>query len=76
MAGFEATGARMPQRELYHARLSAAYEARDMAAYYIALKRVRGSCPRGITLPGMPEGEDGRPREGVGRERQDTRRTP
>jgi DNA-binding FadR family transcriptional regulator len=36
----EATGARMPQskRERYHARLVAAHDARDMAAYRIALK--------------------------------------
>jgi hypothetical protein len=37
VAGFEATGARMPQRELYHARLVAAHDDRDMAAYRIAL---------------------------------------
>ena len=38
--GLEATGARMPQgtRELCHARLVAAHDARDMAAYRIALK--------------------------------------
>ena len=34
---FEAMGARVPQRELYHARLIAAHDARDMAAYQIAL---------------------------------------
>ena len=34
---FEATGARMPQRELYHARLVAAHDARDMADYQDAL---------------------------------------
>jgi hypothetical protein len=34
---FEATGARMPQRELYHARLVAAHDARDMAEYRDAL---------------------------------------
>jgi hypothetical protein len=37
VAGFEATGARTPQRELYHSRLVAAHDARDMAAYRIAL---------------------------------------
>lgn len=38
--GFEATGARMAQsnRERYHTRLVAAHDARDMAAYRIALK--------------------------------------
>jgi DNA-binding FadR family transcriptional regulator len=38
--GLEATGARMPlsNREQYHARLVAAHDARDMAAYRIALK--------------------------------------
>jgi hypothetical protein len=35
--GFEATGARMPQREVYHGRLIAAHDARDMTAYRIAL---------------------------------------
>lgn len=37
VAGFEATGARMPQRELYHARLVAAHDARNMEAYRMAL---------------------------------------
>jgi hypothetical protein len=37
VAGLEATGARTPQRERYHARLVAAHDARDMAAYQIAL---------------------------------------
>ena len=37
VAGFEATGARMAQRERYHARLIAAHEARDMVAYRTAL---------------------------------------
>jgi hypothetical protein len=37
VAGLEATGARMPQREWYHARLVAAHDAQDMAAYRIAL---------------------------------------
>ncbi|MDQ3911816.1 MAG: hypothetical protein M3305_08630 [Actinomycetota bacterium] len=37
VAGFEATGTRMPQRERYHARLVAAHDARDMVAYRIAL---------------------------------------
>ena len=37
VAVFEATGARIPNRELYHARLIAAHDARDMAAYQIAL---------------------------------------
>ncbi len=38
--GLEAAGARMEQgdRELCHARLVAAHDARDMAAYRIALK--------------------------------------
>ena len=38
--GIEATGTRMPQseRERYHARLLAAHDAQDMAAYRIALK--------------------------------------
>ena len=34
---FEATGARMPQRELYHARIIAAHDARDMDAYRMVL---------------------------------------
>jgi hypothetical protein len=37
VAGFEATGARMPQREQYHARLVAAHDAQNMAAYHLAL---------------------------------------
>ena len=37
VAGFEATGARMPQRERYHARLVAAHNAQNMAAYHLAL---------------------------------------
>ena len=37
VARFEATGARMPRRERYHARLIAAHDARDMAAYRMAL---------------------------------------
>ncbi len=37
VAGLEATGARAAQRELYHARLVATHEARDMPAYRIAL---------------------------------------
>ena len=37
VANFEATGARMPQRRRYHARLVAAHDARDMAAYRLAL---------------------------------------
>ena len=37
VAGLEATGAQMPQRERYHARLVAAHDAQDMAAYRIAL---------------------------------------
>jgi hypothetical protein len=37
VAGLEATGARMPQRERYHARLVAAHDSQDMAAYQIAL---------------------------------------
>ena len=37
VASFEATGARMPQRELYHARVVAAHDARDMADYRDAL---------------------------------------
>jgi hypothetical protein len=38
--GLEATGARMPQgeRELCHARLVAAHDAKDVAAYRNALK--------------------------------------
>ncbi len=34
---FESTGARMPQREPYHARIIAAHDARDMDAYQMAL---------------------------------------
>ena len=34
---FEATGARMTQRELYHAHIIAAHDARDMDAYQMAL---------------------------------------
>jgi hypothetical protein len=37
VTSFEATGARMPQRKLYHARLVAAHDARDMADYRDAL---------------------------------------
>ena len=37
VAEFEARGAQMPKRELYHARLIAAHDARDMGAYRIAL---------------------------------------
>ena len=37
LARLEATGARLPQRERYHARLVAAHDARDMEAYRIAL---------------------------------------
>jgi hypothetical protein len=37
VAVFEATGARSPQRELYHARLIAAHDARDVSAYQMAL---------------------------------------
>jgi hypothetical protein len=37
VAEFEAMGARVPQRELYHARLIVAHDARDMDAYRIAL---------------------------------------
>jgi hypothetical protein len=37
VANFEATGARMPQREQYHARLVAAHDAQNMAAYHLAL---------------------------------------
>ena len=37
VAGLEATGARMPQRERYHARLVAAHDARDIDAYRTAL---------------------------------------
>ena len=41
--GLEASGARMAQsnRERYHARLVAAHDARDMAAYRVALKEYR-----------------------------------
>ena len=40
VSGLEATGARMPQgeRALCHARLVAAHDAQDMAAYRTALK--------------------------------------
>ncbi len=37
VTGLETTGARMPQREQYHARLVAAHDARDMADYRDAL---------------------------------------
>jgi len=37
VARLEATGAWLPQREQYHARLVAAHDARDMAAYRTAL---------------------------------------
>ena len=37
VAVFESSGARMPQRELYHARLIAAHDVRDMTAYRMAL---------------------------------------
>jgi len=40
VAGIEASGVRMPQgdRELCHARLVAAHDARDIAAYRAALE--------------------------------------
>ena len=37
VAALEATGSRIPYRERYHAHLIAAHDARDMAAYRIAL---------------------------------------
>ena len=37
VAEFEATGARIPERERYHGHLIAAHDARDMVAYRIAL---------------------------------------
>jgi hypothetical protein len=37
VAGFEASGTRMPQRERYHARLVSAHDTQDMAAYRLAL---------------------------------------
>ena len=37
VTALEATGARMPRRELYHAPLIAAHDARDMEAYRSAL---------------------------------------
>lgn len=37
VAVFEASGAGIPQRELYHARLIAAHDARDATAYRMAL---------------------------------------
>jgi len=37
VAAFEAMGARMLKREQYHDRLLAAHDARDMAAYRMAL---------------------------------------
>jgi hypothetical protein len=37
VTSFEASGARMPQRKLYHARLVAAHDARDMTDYRDAL---------------------------------------
>jgi hypothetical protein len=37
VVALEATGSRIPHRERYHARLIAAHDARDMAAYRIAL---------------------------------------
>ena len=45
VAVFEARGAQMSQRELYHARIIAAHEARDMEAYRIALNGyVEAAC--------------------------------
>jgi hypothetical protein len=43
VVGLEASGARMLQsnRERYHARLVAAHDARDMAAYRIALEEYK-----------------------------------
>ena len=37
VAGFESAGAQIPNRLQYHARLVAAHDAQDMAAYRIAL---------------------------------------
>jgi hypothetical protein len=60
VADFEAMGARMPQRELYHARLIAAHDARDMAAYQIALngyvEAAREACrqARRVGRPNAP----------------------
>jgi hypothetical protein len=47
VAGFEATGARMTQRERYHACLVAAHDARDMDHLPPRSQRVRKCCPRG-----------------------------
>ena len=37
VAGFESVGAQVPNRLQYHARLVAAHDAKDMAAYRVAL---------------------------------------
>ena len=37
VAGFESMGAQIPDRLQYHARLVAAHDAQDMAAYRVAL---------------------------------------
>ncbi|MBV9455182.1 MAG: hypothetical protein JOZ19_13870 [Rubrobacter sp.] len=37
VAGFESTGAQIPNRLQYHARLVATHDAQDMAAYRVAL---------------------------------------
>ena len=37
VAGFESMGAQIPNRLQYHARLVAAHDAQDMAAYRVAL---------------------------------------
>ena len=37
VAGYEAEGARIPNREIYHARIAEAHDTRDMNAYREAL---------------------------------------
>ena len=37
VAGYEAEGGRVPDREMYHARIAEAHDARDMDAYREAL---------------------------------------
>jgi hypothetical protein len=60
--GLEATGAKMPQaeRKLYHARLVAAHDTKDMAAYQTSLKEyVQGAREAYRKTKGGQKGEKG-----------------
>jgi len=63
VAGIEATGVRMPQgdRELHHARLVAAHDAKDRAAYRTTLEEYMQSAREAYrkTKGGRQERENG-----------------